>query len=141
MPRRSQADLSTPRPPSNGKRPPITPTCPLTSSEKSLFTELLALNGHLGARDRALLTSYCQAVSKAQRKSGDVADWERCCRTMLALARSLRLTEQSIDRKFASRRIRDTQADLDALLSLNEEVMTDGDDERPWQWQGKRQDA
>jgi hypothetical protein len=97
-----------------------------------LFTELLALNGHLGVRDRALLTCFCQAVTKAQRGNGDVSDWEKACRTMMALARSLRLTQQSIDRKFASRRVRDSQAAVQSLLDFNEGCTAEI--EKPWEW-------
>jgi hypothetical protein len=134
MPRRSAADLSTIRPPLNGRRPKLSPTSPLTSSEQTLFNRLQAANGHLCSTDEPLLTSFVQSISRAHqlgRDSKRVADWERACRTMMALARSLRMTQQSVDAKTAGRRVRESQersAALQTLLDLNDEC------NRPWDY-------
>jgi hypothetical protein len=90
----------------------------------------LAANRHLNITDTALLTSFVLATSRAQCSKGNVADFERCCRAQIALARSLRLTQRSVDAKTAGRRVRDSQA-LQSLIALNEEC--EAEIERPWE--------
>src|SRR6516162_824157 len=87
-------------------RPRLNPPAILSTAEATLFEELAAANPHLGVSDVALLAAFTQAVIKTQRlaKKSDIAAWERAGRLALSLARSLRLTQQSIsDAKTAGR--------------------------------------
>lgn len=75
----------------------IKPPVALTNAERDIFDDTARINTHLTAADATLLAAYAQAVCKSFRlvKRDDVSDWEKSNRIMLALARSLRLTQQA----------------------------------------------
>lgn len=77
----------------------------LTSTERKLYVELVTHNPHLTPTDVPLLTGYVQALALMQKlvKRADIAGWERAGRMALALARSLRLTQRSVDAKTVAR--------------------------------------
>ena len=110
------------------------PTAPssLTKAEAATFNELAAVNRHLTQTDAPLLAAFAQAVAKASKlaKAQDVQSWERACRVMLALARSLRLTPQSTTdpQAIGRRRLDDFGRPFDAPWHRPDEDDDDGHD-------------
>jgi hypothetical protein len=94
--RKSAASLSVVPIDPNRPLPRPTPLKRLTPRERQTFDLACAQNPHLRASDTALLTPYAMCVARlVSGKVRDIADIERLCRTVMALARSLRLTAQS----------------------------------------------
>lgn len=90
-----------------GSGPRLTPPSLLSNQEAQLFSELAAAAPHLSSTDTPILTSYVLAISKSNElsRSHDTASWEKTVRVMMALARTLRLTAQSlVDPKTAFRK-------------------------------------
>jgi hypothetical protein len=86
------------QPDASGDGPRINPPASLTATERVLFLETVRHHQHLGPGDSVMIAAYVAASVKFQRLSRgreDVRDWEKAGRMMLALARSLRLTQQS----------------------------------------------
>src|SRR5258705_5187471 len=77
-------------------RPKITPLRRLSPVERRVFDHALRENGHLKRADAAMLEIYSIAHARtiAAKRKGPEA-WEKEARTMMALARTLRLTVQS----------------------------------------------
>jgi hypothetical protein len=97
MPRKSAAELSIVPPDATSARPRLSPPASLSNSERLEFIALADENRHLRRTDVVMLAAYVVGWTKVQKlaRSKDVAPWERAVKTMLALARSMRLTQQS----------------------------------------------
>jgi hypothetical protein len=97
MPRKSAAELAIVTPATTATSPRLTPPASLSSDERLEFVAIADENSHLRRTDAPMLGCYVTAVTRVQKlaRSKDVASWERATKTMLALARSLRLTQQS----------------------------------------------
>jgi hypothetical protein len=96
----------------------------LSDSEQRIFAETVAGFPHLDQCDALLVAAFAQASVKAQElaKSAAVPDWERAVRTQLALARSLRLTQQSrVDPQSLGRRMADKPKERPPWLRGREE--------------------
>src|SRR5947209_15388747 len=78
-----------------GHRPTITPSRPLSKSEKQIFNVIIAGHQHLRAMDAPLLTTYVAACAKML-MTKDVSDFEKLVRVALALGTKLRLTPQAV---------------------------------------------
>jgi hypothetical protein len=95
MPRKSRFDLIQPG--ATRPRLALSPVARLTQPELNLFNLTVTQNVHLKPRDALLLTLYVQAAARLLRGSKDAAgDREKATRTVIALARSLRLTAHSL---------------------------------------------
>jgi hypothetical protein len=113
----------------------------LTADERLMFLALARENRHLRPSDAAMLACYCMATTKVMKlsRSKDVGPWERATRMMLALARSMRVTQQAQrDPKVVGRQNRDAErtAAMRHLLDMN-----DSDGEKPWQIPAADDDA
>jgi hypothetical protein len=100
----------------------------LTASEKQIFIETAAAYPHLKNGDATILAAFAQASARSFRlaKKEDTAAWEKAVRTMLALARSLRLTPISTTRAEAlgRKRDRDIQPSFYEEMEAHEEMKT-----------------
>lgn len=69
----------------------------LTASERAIFNETAAQHPHLKPGDAMILAAFAQASARSFKlsKKDDTKAWEQSVRVMLALARSLRLTQIS----------------------------------------------
>jgi hypothetical protein len=96
MPRKSAAELAI-TPATTAARPHLSPPSSLSTAERLEFIALADENRHLRRTDAPMLACYVMAVTKVQKLSRgrNVALWERATKTMLALARSMRLTQQA----------------------------------------------
>jgi hypothetical protein len=132
MPRESAASLTTFRPPTKPSSSRLTPPPSLTPDERQLFATLVAENKHLRGSDLPFLVSFCQATTRVakQARDPDVLKWERETRTLMALGRTMRLTQQAMrDPKMVGRQVRnDTSKAMARLLAMNGDVP-----EKPWQ--------
>ena len=97
MPRKSAAELSVLSSAATATRPRLTPPSSLSTDERLEFIAIADDNRHLRRTDVAMLAAYVVAATKVQKlaRSKDVGPWERATKVMMALARSLRLTQQS----------------------------------------------
>jgi hypothetical protein len=78
----------------NESRPRLSPCRRLTKAEQQVFNLACAENRHLRAIDTPLLTTFAIATAKTYTKL-KVEDFDKLVRLSLAIARSLRLTQQS----------------------------------------------
>ena len=101
MPRRSAADLATPRIATEPRW--LEPPKHLTDAERSLFVELVeaCAPNHFVKSDLPLLTSYVQATLLSRRAVNTAFDdkdslaiWERATKMQVSLAAKLRLAPQ-----------------------------------------------
>lgn len=102
--KRKSSDSNIIRMPITARRPKLSPPKCLTKAEASLFTELLEEAPYLANyRDTTIL--YVQSLTRAQKlcRSGSVQESDKAIRLTMALARSLRLTPQSVDRRTLER--------------------------------------
>jgi hypothetical protein len=86
----------------------------LSKDERKTFDHAVAENGHLKRADAAMLAVYSIAHNRtvlAKRKSSEL--WDKEVRTLLAVARTLRLTVQSTQepRSVARQRAQAEQSD------------------------------
>src|SRR5437868_5269278 len=97
MPRKSAAELAIVTPATTGTASRLTPPASLSTAERLEFIALAAENKHLRRTDAPMLATYCMAVTRVAKLSRgkDGALWERAIKVMLALARSMRLTQQA----------------------------------------------
>jgi hypothetical protein len=97
MPRKSAAELAVVAPATTATAPRLSPPSSLTNAERLEFIALAAENKHLRRSDAPLLATYCMAVTRVQKLSRgkDVGAWAKATTLMLALARSMRLTQQA----------------------------------------------
>jgi hypothetical protein len=114
-------------------RPRLTATARLSQVEQTVFDLVARQNRHLVPGDAVLLTAFSQAAARTFKasKGKDAAGWERSARVMTLLARSLRLTPQSVadPQKLARQRRDRAEADVEALWLSNEEAFGDDDEE------------
>src|SRR5690242_10457011 len=82
--------------PKTSRSPRLKPAAPLSKSEQALFDELVSGNPHLRPTDSPLLAGFVRASTNMLKRGVDVASWERSARVANQLARSLRLTPQSV---------------------------------------------
>jgi hypothetical protein len=75
----------------------LTPPLPLSTAERAIFHHTATQHPHLKAGDAMVLTAFAQAAARSHKlaKRDDTIAWEKAVRAMLALARSLRLTQVS----------------------------------------------
>jgi hypothetical protein len=74
--------------------PRLTPPSSLTKAQATTFSDLVRTNPHLTISDVPLLVAFTQAATTVHRlgaKQTLTGEWERGCRTMIAMARALRL--------------------------------------------------
>jgi hypothetical protein len=102
MPRRSAADLATPRIEAERRR--LDPPEHLTDEERSLFVEIVGscAPSHFVKSDMPLLASFVQAtllsrsaIKNAPTDSAALATWEKATRMQATLATRLRLAPQA----------------------------------------------
>jgi hypothetical protein len=76
------------------------PPATLTPQQRALFVQTVDAHPHLKSGDAILLAAFVQAVAKFEQlsKTDALADWDRCGRLMLALARALKLTSTTAAR-------------------------------------------
>lgn len=111
---------------------PTAPRC-LTKAERTTFNEIAIANPHLKTTDAPILASFVQATTLSHRlgrsdRASDVPMWDRTTRMMLALARSLRLTVNSVTHPDKLGRARQDQElnPLDAFLAEDDDDDNDG---------------
>jgi hypothetical protein len=132
MPRESEASLSVVRPPTKSLSSRLTPPPTLTADERQLFVTLVAENKHLRGSDLPFLTSFCMATTRVAKESrgSDVLKWEREVKTLMALGRTMRLTQQAMrDPKMVGRQVRNNNGAMASLLELN----GDCEGKKPWE--------
>jgi len=117
MPRKSVAALSVMSPATTATSPRLIPPASLSSDERLEFLAIADENSHLRRTDAPMLGCYVTAVTRVQKlaRSKDVAAWEKAIKVMLALARSLRLTQQSCTDPKTLTRSRN-KPDIEAIL-------------------------
>ena len=133
MPRVSaeeRSTLSLIKPDAIATRPRLSPPSSLTTAERLEFIAIAAENKHLRRTDAVMLASYVQAATRVAKlaRSKQHGPWGRAVATMLALARSMRLTQQAqYDPKTVGRKNRRTDAvDAAAIMAqLNREAADD----------------
>ena len=134
MPRTPAEALTVVRPDTTVTQPRLTPPSTLTASERLEFAAIVSENQHLRRTDRAMLALYVVTVAKAARlaRSKDLAAAEKAAKLSIALARSMRITAQSVcDPKTIGRGNRqvERQAQAAAILAeWDEEYRVDDDD-------------
>jgi hypothetical protein len=132
MPRESAASLTTFRPAPKPSSSRLIAPSTLSADERQLFMTLVAENKHLRGSDLPFLVSFCQAATRVAKlaRDPDVLKWERETRTLMALGRTMRLTQQAMrDPKMVGRQVRnDNSKAMARLLEMN------GDAPRkPWE--------
>lgn len=108
----------------------LTPVTRLTTTERNIFNAIVTRNGHLRAADALLVTVLARQVGLVLReyREGDASSVEKATRTMLALARSLRLTPQALQDPRVAFRKRNAAAPSELELFLDEDDERDDDD-------------
>jgi hypothetical protein len=123
MPRKSAAAVSVVSPATTATAPRLSPPSSLSTAERLEFIALADENRHLRRTDAPMLAAYCQAITRVTKlaKGKDTGAWTKATTLMLALARSMRLTQQAqADPKTVGRQNR--KPDAAALLALMNEM-------------------
>src|SRR5262249_20594565 len=130
MPRKSAADLCIVQPDATASSPRLTPPSSLTTAERLEFIALAVENKHLRRTDAPMLAAYCQAITRVAKlaRGKDTGPWERAVKTMMLLARSMRLTQQSCTDPKTLARAR-SRPDVAAIMEELNRAAFDDDDE------------
>jgi hypothetical protein len=133
MPRPNRFHAITSSSALTGPQTPLSPVTPLDDLERSIFDATVLHHPHLRAADVVILTAFAQSAArvfgaraKGRARARDVAAaHDRDVRSMLALARSLRLTPQSCQEPKTVGRLRVKQDRIGVMA-------VDGSTVRPW---------
>jgi hypothetical protein len=133
MPRRSAAELNVVKPATNPPSSRLNPPPILNDDERQLFVMLAAENTHLRRSDNPILAAYCMTATKVQElsRSDDVTSWEKALKMLVVLARTMRISQQSMrDPITVARQTRndEEQKAAAALFALNGDC-----DGKPWE--------
>ena len=117
MPRKSAAELSVMSPATTATSPRLSPPSSLSTAERLEFIAIAAENVHLRRTDAEMLAAYVVAATKVRKlaRGNDVGPWEKATKVMMALARSMRLTQQSCTDPKTLSRARN-KPDIEAIL-------------------------
>jgi hypothetical protein len=98
VPRTPAEALTVVRPDTTVTQPRLTPPSSLTASERLEFAAIVSENQHLRRTDAMMLGLFVVTAAKAQKlaRGKDVAAAEKAIKLSIALARSMRLTSQSV---------------------------------------------
>ena len=130
MPRQSAASLSVVRPATNPSSSRLSPPECLSTDERLLFTMLAKDNRHLRPSDSPMLACYCMTVTKVCKlaRRADVAPWERAVKVLMALARTMRISQQAMrDPKTVARAVRHANDEASAQLWASNGEIEDDD--------------
>jgi len=92
--RPGRAHLTLISPSATDIKRPLIPFEPLPPKEQRIFSMVAAENPHLRQCDSVTLAAYAKCAV-GLRNTDSASDFERLCRTLLAIARSLRISAQS----------------------------------------------
>jgi hypothetical protein len=114
------------------KAPPpagLVPPPGFSAGERAFFQTLVKENRHLCGSDLPLLVAFCLASTRIEKlaRDADVLKFEREIKTLIALQRTMRVSQQAVhDPKMLGQIRRNNSSAMKELLKMN------GDVEKPW---------